>query len=70
MLGKLTKKALKMCIESSDDCNTGPFYFAIEKLEFLTIETDPDETHLIEWMIDRLQEMLFKRVEQSQNADA
>lgn len=70
MLGDPTKKALAMIIKSDSEIDGGPFFFAIEKLDYLRKETDPEETQLVEWMIDRFHEMLFKRVEQSQNADA
>lgn len=63
MFGDPTDKALAMLHGKENDKAFAPFYQAIVKLDWLTRETDPDETQLIEWMCDRLHEMLFKRME-------
>jgi hypothetical protein len=63
MFGDPTDKALAMCQGREEEKGIAPFYQAIVKLDWLTRETDPEETQLVEWMCDRLNEMLFKRVE-------
>lgn len=62
---KSTNKALRICQGKETNLEIAPFLGAILRLDALSRETDPDEIQIIEWMIDRLHEMLFKRIEQS-----